>query len=229
MEQRATFVHAQSDTHGYTLLLEPGAAGEGSLCPQKPSSHYTPWSIHPHCWCFSSEECSRQGCNWKEIHCMWNWWIASCFNQHQKAYGFFSVFKVKILLLYHLLLYFHPCQISFLMSNQPSPPWNTRLGKTSGLVFSLWNREVNSVLGQLGHSCQFLFIISSTQLDVWNSQTLGETHVCLNFKSRLLAGNEYPATVAQLCLLKSKSNPSGHWKAEEKSNCSSVHSLVSAR
>lgn len=32
MEKRNTFVRAQSDTHGYTLLLEPGAAGEVLLC-----------------------------------------------------------------------------------------------------------------------------------------------------------------------------------------------------
>lgn len=101
---------------------------------------------------------------------------------------------------------------------------------SAGLVFSLRNREVDPALGQLGHSCQFLFIISGTQLGVWNSQTLGETHVCLNFRNRLLAGNEYPATVAQLWLSKSKSNPRGCQKQKRNqiAPCSSVQNLVSA-
>lgn len=69
---------------------------------------------------------------------VWNWWIASYFTQHQKAYCFYSLLKVEVVLLYHLLFYFHPCQIPFLMSNQPAPPWDT--GKTWGW-FSLYETE----------------------------------------------------------------------------------------
>lgn len=208
MEQSTTFVHAQSDTHGYTLLPEPGVAGEVSLCVRRNHPLLMPHGpSSPSVGILAQKSKAGRDASGKKIYCVWNWWIASYFTQHRKAYCFFSLVKVQVLLTYHLLFYFHPCQIPFLMSNQPAPPWDT--GKMWGW-FSLYETEKLALLEQLGHSCQFLFIISSTQLDVWNSQTLGETHVCLNFKSRLLAGNEYPATVAQLCLLKkSKSNPSG--------------------
>lgn len=148
--------------------------------------------------------------NGKEIYCMWSWWIASYFTQ------LYSTLKGWLLFFTHESARSLTLPLTILLSPMPdtisdaqSPRSPLGYWQDSGLVFSLWNREVNSELGQLGCSCQFHFIISSTQLDVWNSQTLGENHVCLNFKNRLLAGNEYPATVAQLCLSESKSNPRG--------------------
>lgn len=158
-----------------------------TLCPQKSSSHHALRCIQPHCWYFSSEEYSRQGCKWKEIYCMWNWWIASYFTQLKSLLPFFTPKSESSLTLPLVILSPMPDPISNVQSSLSALGYRQDLV----LVFSLWNREVNSVLGQLGHCCQFLFIISSTQLDVWNSQTLGETHVCLNFKSRLLAGNEW--------------------------------------
>lgn len=65
--------------------------------------------------------------------------LMDCFILHSTLKSLLLFFTLKNeSSLYPLLFYFHPCQIPFLMSNQPSPPWDT--GKTWGW-FSLYETE----------------------------------------------------------------------------------------
>lgn len=129
----------------------------------------------------------------------------------KRLIAFFSAMKAQDLLLYRLVFCFHPCQIPFRMPNRPVPPWD--IGKTWGW-FSLYETEKLTPRRD-----SWDIAVSSSSLSAapsWMSGIHrhwggggGENCVCLNFKNRLLAGNEYPATVAQLCLSESKSNPRG--------------------
>lgn len=208
MEQRATFIHAQSDTNEYTLLIETGAAEE-VLLPDHRNNPRTVLcgasSLKVNIFWFRRVCCSRMWTERKYTACEVDWLLHALLNI-RRLVGFFSYQSAKSLTFPPTIL-LSPASDIISDAQLRHPP--LRYQQVSGLVFSSWTREGNSALGQLGHSCQFLFIISSTQLDVWNSQTLGENHVCLNFKNRLLAGNEYPATVAQLCRSESKTNPKG--------------------
>lgn len=224
MKQRTTFLHVQSDTREYALLPDLDAAGEVSSTKIIPSSHPV---MHPpsvlRFW-FRRVYQARIQMERKNIACE----VDRLLHIYSTLKGwllFFQPSKRKISYFATYCSTFTHARYHFWWPITLLP-----LEISAGLVFSLWNREVDPALGQLGHSCQFLFIISGTQLDVWNSQTLGETHVCLNFRNRLLAGNEYLVTVAQLCLSKSKSNPRGcqKQKRNQTASCLSVQNLVSA-
>lgn len=207
MEQRTTFVHAQSDTHGYTLLLEPAAAGEGSVCVHRNHPLITPCGAPSPAVgiLVQKSTAGRDASGKKYIACETDGLLYTSLNW--KAYCFFFTPKSGSSLCH--LLFFHPCQIPFQMSNQASPLWD--IGKTRGW-FSLYETEKLTLCWDSWGIAVSSFSLSAAPS--WMSgihRYWGRLMFAWILKAGCLLGmNEYPATVAQLCLLKSKSNLSGH-------------------
>lgn len=106
MEQRATFVHTQSDTHGYRLLLEPGAAGEALLCDHRHQPLITPHGASGPTNGILFRRVQQAGMQVERniLHVK----LMDCFTLHSTSKSLLLFFTLKKKgPLCHLLLYFH--------------------------------------------------------------------------------------------------------------------------
>lgn len=90
------------------------------------------------------------------------------------------------------------------MPDHPALLWDT--SKPQGW-FSIYEAEKAALHRDSWDIAVSPFSLSAAPSWISGIQTLREKYVCLHFKNRLIAGYEYPATVAQLCLCETEQFP----------------------